>query len=97
MACVPKGQRSLDLRVIREDWLRQRATTIRGTTNSPWNPRNVVLAGQGSSATFKESGRIRVLPPHRLFKEVTAVEVPGAGRFEGYANRDSLAYEKIMV
>ena len=60
-----------------------------------WNPRNVVLAGQGSSATFKESGRIRVLPPHRLFKEVTAVEVPGAGRFEGYANRDSLAYEKI--
>ena len=60
-----------------------------------WNPRNVVLAGQGGSATFKENGRVRMLPPHRLFKEVTPVDVPGAGRFEGYANRDSLAYEKI--
>ena len=60
-----------------------------------WNPRNVVLAGQGGSATFKENGRIRVLPPHRLFQEITAVDVPGAGRFEGYANRDSLAYEQI--
>ena len=60
-----------------------------------WNPRNVVLAGQGGSATFRERGLNRVLPPHRLFKEVTSIEVPGAGRFEGYANRDSLAYEKI--
>lgn len=60
-----------------------------------WNPRNVVLAGQGGSATFKEGGRIRVLPPHRLFQEITPVDVPGAGRFEGYANRDSLAYEEI--
>ena len=60
-----------------------------------WNPRNVVLAGQGGSATFREGGLNRVLPPHRLFKEVTPVEVPGAGRFEGYANRDSLAYERI--
>ena len=60
-----------------------------------WNPRNVILAGQGGSAIFKENGRIRVLPPHRLFKEITEVNVPGAGRFEGYANRDSLAYEEI--
>lgn len=60
-----------------------------------WNPRNVVLAGQGGSATFREGGLDRVLPPHRLFKEVTHVDVPGAGRFEGYANRDSLAYERI--
>lgn len=60
-----------------------------------WNPRNVVLAGQGGSATFLEHGGIRVLPPHRLFKEVTTIDVPGAGRFEGYANRDSLAYRSI--
>ena len=60
-----------------------------------WNPRNVVLAGQGGSATFREGGLNRVLPPHRLFKEVTPIDVPGAGRFEGYANRDSLAYEEI--
>jgi len=60
-----------------------------------WNPRNVVLAGQGGSATFRKGGLNRVLPPHRLFKEVTPIDVPGAGRFEGYANRDSLAYEGI--
>ena len=60
-----------------------------------WNPRNVVLAGQGGSATFRTGGLNRVLPPHRLFQEVTSIEVPGAGRFEGYANRDSLAYEEI--
>ena len=60
-----------------------------------WNPRNVVLAGQGGSATFREGGLNRVLPPHRLFGEVTSIDVPGAGRFEGYANRDSLAYEEI--
>jgi len=60
-----------------------------------WNPRNVVLAGQGGSATFRKNGLNRVLPPHRLFKEVTQVDVPGVGRFEGYANRDSLAYERI--
>ncbi len=60
-----------------------------------WNPRNVVLAGQGGSATFRKEGLNRVLPPHRLFKEVTPIDVPGAGRFEGYANRDSLAYEGI--
>ena len=60
-----------------------------------WNPRNVVLAGQGGSATFRLGGLNRVLPPHRLFQEVTPIDVPGAGRFEGYANRDSLAYEQI--
>lgn len=60
-----------------------------------WNPRNVVLAGQGGSATFREKGLNRILPPHRLFKEVTSIDVSGAGRFEGYANRDSLAYEEI--
>jgi saccharopine dehydrogenase-like NADP-dependent oxidoreductase len=60
-----------------------------------WNPRNVVLAGQGGSATFRDAGLNRVLPPHRLFQEVTSIDVPGAGRFEGYANRDSLAYEQI--
>ena len=67
--------------------------------DNPWHykftesAQRVVLAGQGGSATFKENGRIRVLPPHRLFQEITAVDVPGAGRFEGYANRDSLCEE----
>jgi len=60
-----------------------------------WNPRNVVLAGQGGSATYLKNGGVELLPPHRLFKEVTRVEVPGEGYFEGYANRDSLGYADI--
>ena len=31
-----------------------------------WNPRNVVLAGQGGAATFLEQGRVRVVPPSHL-------------------------------
>jgi saccharopine dehydrogenase-like NADP-dependent oxidoreductase len=60
-----------------------------------WNPRNVVLAGQGGSATYLRNGGVELCPPHRLFQEVTPVEVPGEGRFEGYANRDSLGYADI--
>lgn len=60
-----------------------------------WNPRNVILAGQGGSATYLKNGGVELCPPHRLFQEVTRVEVPGRGFFEGYANRDSLGYADI--
>ena len=59
-----------------------------------WNPRNVVLAGQGGSATFRDGGRNRVVPPHRAFQNARQVEVEGTA-FEGYPNRDSLAYEEL--
>lgn len=59
-----------------------------------WNPRNVVLAGQGGAATFRDGGRNRVVPPHRAFQNVRQVEVEGMA-FEGYPNRDSLAYEEL--
>jgi saccharopine dehydrogenase (NADP+, L-glutamate forming) len=59
-----------------------------------WNPRNVVLAGQGT-AQYLEEGRYRFVPYQRLFKETRAVEVPGLGVYEGYANRDSLSYRKV--
>ena len=58
-----------------------------------WNPRNVVLAGQGGSATFLEQGRLRVVPPHRTFQSLVSIEVEGRA-YDGYPNRDSLSYRE---
>ena len=59
-----------------------------------WNPRNVVLAGQGGSATFLDQGRVRVVPPHRTFQTLTPIEVDGRD-YDGYPNRDSLGYREL--
>ncbi|MEY4134988.1 MAG: hypothetical protein RL386_1338 [Bacteroidota bacterium] len=59
-----------------------------------WNPRNVVLAGQGT-AQYLEAGKLRYIPYHRLFQEIRTMDIPGAGRWEAYANRDSLLYRDI--
>ena len=56
-----------------------------------WNPRNVVLAGQGG-VKFKHKGRYKYIPYHKLFTRYEMLEVPGYGKFEGYPNRDSLKY-----
>ncbi len=60
-----------------------------------WNPRNVVLAGQGGSVKFKQEGRYKYIPPHRVFQRVEPIEIEGYGRFEGYPNRDSLKYRHV--
>lgn len=60
-----------------------------------WAPRNVVLAGQGGAAKFIQEGRYKYIPYHRLFRRTEFFEVEGYGRFEGYANRDSLKYRSI--
>lgn len=57
-----------------------------------WAPRNVVLAGQGGAAKFIQEGTYKYIPYHRLFRRTEFFEVEGYGRFEGYANRDSLKY-----
>ncbi len=59
-----------------------------------WNPRNVVMAGQGT-ARFLQEGQYKYIPYQQLFKRVTPVEVPGYGKYEGYANRDSLGYRAL--
>jgi saccharopine dehydrogenase-like NADP-dependent oxidoreductase len=59
-----------------------------------WNPRNIVLAGQGGSATFKDNGRVKLEPPHRVFRRLRPVNIDGC-LYKGYPNRDSLAYEEI--
>ncbi len=59
-----------------------------------WNPRNVVMAGQGT-ARYLENGKLKFIPYSQLFRRTTPVHVPGYGAFEGYANRDSLQYKEV--
>jgi saccharopine dehydrogenase-like NADP-dependent oxidoreductase len=56
-----------------------------------WNPRNVVMAGQGG-ALYRMDGRLRTVPPSRLFRTTWSVDVPGLEPMEAYPNRDSLRY-----
>ncbi|WP_343488083.1 saccharopine dehydrogenase C-terminal domain-containing protein [Allomuricauda sp. d1] len=59
-----------------------------------WNPRNVVLAGQGGAAKFIQEGTYKYIPYHKLFRRTEFLDVEGYGTFEAYANRDSLNYRK---
>jgi saccharopine dehydrogenase (NADP+, L-glutamate forming) len=56
-----------------------------------WNPRNVVLAGVGTSC-YIEKGDMKYVPYHRLFHRLEPVSISGFAAFEGYPNRDSLSY-----
>ena len=58
-----------------------------------WNPRNVVLAGQGT-AQYIEGGEIKYIPYTKLFNRTENMNVLDSGEFEAYANRDSLSYRK---
>ena len=60
-----------------------------------WNPRNVVLAGQGGAAKFLQEGKYKYIPYHKLFRRTEILNIDGYGKFEGYANRDSLKYKNI--
>ena len=59
-----------------------------------WNPRNVVLAGQGGAAKFIQEGKYKYIPYNRLFRRTEIIEIEGYGQFEGYANRNSLSYRE---
>ncbi|QYS90037.1 saccharopine dehydrogenase family protein [Flavobacterium davisii] len=60
-----------------------------------WAPRNVVLAGQGGAAKFIQEGTYKYIPYNKLFRRTEFLEIDGFGRFEGYANRDSLKYRSV--
>jgi saccharopine dehydrogenase-like NADP-dependent oxidoreductase len=60
-----------------------------------WAPKNVVLAGQGGAAKFIQEGKYKYIPYHKLFRRTEFLEVEGYGKFEGYANRDSLKYRSV--
>ena len=59
-----------------------------------WNPRNVVLAGQGGAAKFIQEGTYKYIPYHKLFRRTEFMDIEGYGTFEAYANRDSLKYRE---
>lgn len=56
-----------------------------------WNPRNVVLAGQGG-AHFIKRGNYKHIPYHKLFSRLITINIENYGEFEVYPNRDSLSY-----
>ncbi|SHJ48309.1 Saccharopine dehydrogenase, NADP-dependent [Arenibacter nanhaiticus] len=60
-----------------------------------WNPRNVVVAGQGGTAKFLQEGSYKYIPYHKLFRRTEFLNVEGYGKFEAYANRDSLKYREV--
>ncbi len=58
-----------------------------------WNPRNVVVAGQGG-AHFLENGNLKNVSYNDLFKKIENISIEGYGNFDGYANRDSISYKE---
>ena len=60
-----------------------------------WNPRNVVLAGQGGAAQFVQEDRYKYIPYTKLFRRTEIITLEDYGRFEGYANRNSLKYRSL--
>ena len=59
-----------------------------------WSPRAVVMAGK-NSGKFMKDGKVVDIPGSELFSHYETVEVPDAGQFEGYTNRDCLGYIKL--
>ena len=71
-----------------------------------WNPRNVVMSGEGG-AQFLYNGRKRIVPYSRLFEHTWRVDTSHQGNIEGssspretifeaYPNRDSLSYIDVF-
>jgi saccharopine dehydrogenase-like NADP-dependent oxidoreductase len=60
-----------------------------------WNPRNVVVAGQGGASCFIDHDEYKYIPYNRLFGRLDRITIDGYGDFDAYANRDSLSYRKV--
>jgi saccharopine dehydrogenase (NADP+, L-glutamate forming) len=59
-----------------------------------WNPRNVILAGQGT-ARFLENGKLKFVPYQRVFAKPKSISMTDGSVYDGYPNRDSLEYKSI--
>jgi saccharopine dehydrogenase (NADP+, L-glutamate forming) len=70
-----------------------------GTVNNPWdyrlswNPRNIVLAGHGTTQ-YIIKGKYKFLPYNRLYQHYRKIEVADLGTYDSFANRDSLLFRK---
>lgn len=60
-----------------------------------WNPRNVVVSGQGGTAKFIQEGKYKYIPYHKLFRRTEILDLREYGKFEALANRDSLKYRSV--
>jgi len=60
-----------------------------------WNPRNVILAGQGGAVKFIQEGTYKYIPYQKMFRRTEIIDIEGFGKFEGIANRDSLKYRQV--
>ncbi|MDG2139572.1 MAG: saccharopine dehydrogenase C-terminal domain-containing protein [Flavobacteriales bacterium] len=56
-----------------------------------WNPRNVILAGQGVSKYLEEK-KVKEIEYKDLFNQTEIISILDQGDFEAYTNRDSLSY-----
>lgn len=59
-----------------------------------WSPRGVLLASR-NPATWLEDNKVVSIPGEQLFENYILQDVPDAGTFENYPNRDSVAYKDI--
>jgi len=59
-----------------------------------WSPRGVLLASR-NAAQWLENGKEVSIPGEQLFEHYTIQDVPGAGSFENYPNRNSIPYKDI--
>ncbi len=62
-----------------------------------WNPRNVVIAGQGGDSVWLSEGSEFRVSPQELFNYSKNIQIPGsyAVELDAYPNRDSLGYLNI--
>ena len=59
-----------------------------------WSPRGVLLASR-NAAKWLENGKEVSIRGEKLFENYTIQDVPGAGSFENYPNRNSVPYKQI--
>lgn len=59
-----------------------------------WSPRGVLLAGRNDAHFLRDAKEVLIRGAD-LFQNYELMEVPGAGTFEAYPNRDSMSYIEI--
>ncbi|MEZ4525053.1 MAG: saccharopine dehydrogenase C-terminal domain-containing protein [Desulfobacterales bacterium] len=59
-----------------------------------WSPLGVMLAAL-SDGRYMEEGKIIDIPAEKLFQHYRFIDIPDAGIYEAYVNRDKLPYRKI--
>lgn len=59
-----------------------------------WAPRGVLMASRNGATYWRDNHTVTV-EPERLFRDMRLLNVPGAGDYEAYPNRDSLMYKDI--